>query len=49
MLVVDSSVWIDYMNDARTERAVRLDEVLGREPNRLVIGWGMACKLCPAS
>lgn len=36
MILVDSSVWIDYFNGAITLQTERLDELLGREP--LAIG-----------
>ena len=36
MILVDSSVWIDYFNGAATREADRLDELLDREP--LAIG-----------
>jgi predicted nucleic acid-binding protein len=32
MILVDSSVWIDYFNGRRTPAADRLDGLLGREP-----------------
>ena len=32
MIVVDSSVWIDYFNGVRTTRTDALDEFLGTEP-----------------
>lgn len=32
MILVDSSVWIDYFRGARTPQANRLDEILGIEP-----------------
>ena len=31
MIVVDSSVWIDHLNDCRTARVVLLRQVIGRE------------------
>jgi predicted nucleic acid-binding protein len=31
MLLVDSSVWIDYFNGTRSEQAERLDALLGRQ------------------
>lgn len=36
MILVDSSVWIDYFKGAATEQTERLDHMLGREP--LAIG-----------
>lgn len=36
MILVDSSVWIDYFRGARTTQADRLDALLGSEP--LAIG-----------
>ncbi len=36
MILVDSSVWIDYFNGAITKQTGRLDGLLGREP--LAIG-----------
>ena len=36
MILVDSSVWIDYFNGAATPQADKLDSLLGREP--LAIG-----------
>ena len=36
MILVDSSVWIDYFNGASTPQVEKLDECLGSEP--LVIG-----------
>ncbi|MGH6640437.1 MAG: type II toxin-antitoxin system VapC family toxin [Polaromonas sp.] len=36
MILVDSSVWIDYFNGRPTPQAQRLDELLGNEP--LTIG-----------
>ena len=36
MILVDSSVWIDYFNGSPTPQAQRLDELLGNEP--LAIG-----------
>ncbi len=36
MILVDSSVWIDYFNGAATPQADKLDGLLGREP--LTIG-----------
>lgn len=32
MIVVDSSVWIDHLNDHRTARVVLLRQIIGREP-----------------
>lgn len=32
MIVVDSAVWIDFFNGARSEAADRLDQALGEEP-----------------
>jgi predicted nucleic acid-binding protein len=32
MILVDSSVWIDYFNGAITPQTERLDSLLGREP-----------------
>ena len=31
MIVVDSSVWIDHLNDRRTARVVLLRQIIGRE------------------
>lgn len=36
MILVDSSVWIDYFNGAITKQTGKLDSLLGREP--LAIG-----------
>ena len=36
MILVDSSVWIDYFNGTITKQTARLDGLLGREP--LAIG-----------
>jgi predicted nucleic acid-binding protein len=36
LILVDSSVWIDYFKGTATAQAARLDELLGNEP--LVIG-----------
>lgn len=36
MILVDSSVWIDYFNGVRTRQTDKLDGLLGREP--LAIG-----------
>ena len=36
MILVDSSVWIDYFNGAETPCVAKLDELLGRQP--LAIG-----------
>jgi predicted nucleic acid-binding protein len=36
MILVDSSVWIDYFKGTRTEQTDKLDGLLGREP--LAIG-----------
>ena len=36
MILVDSSVWIDYFKGTTTPQAAKLDELLGNEP--LVIG-----------
>jgi predicted nucleic acid-binding protein len=36
LILVDSSVWIDYFNGAATPQADKLDSLLGREP--LAIG-----------
>ena len=36
MILVDSSVWIDYFNGARTAASDRLDALVGEEP--LLIG-----------
>ena len=36
MILVDSSVWIDYFNGRRTRQTDLLDGLLGREP--LVVG-----------
>ena len=36
MILVDSSVWIDYFKGTATAQAARLDELLGNEP--LAIG-----------
>jgi predicted nucleic acid-binding protein len=36
LILVDSSVWIDYFNGATTAQTDRLDSLLGREP--LAIG-----------
>jgi predicted nucleic acid-binding protein len=32
MILVDSSVWIDYFNGIRTPQTDKLDELLGKEP-----------------
>ena len=32
MILVDSSVWIDYFNGNDTSEAVKLDALLGKEP-----------------
>ncbi len=32
MIIVDSSVWIDYFNDSTTSEVERLDALLGQEP-----------------
>ena len=32
MILVDSSVWIDYFNGVATSQTEKLDELLGREP-----------------
>lgn len=32
MILVDSSVWIDYFNGAITAQTEKLDQLLGREP-----------------
>lgn len=32
MIVVDSSIWIDHLNDRRTARVVLLRQIIGREP-----------------
>lgn len=36
MILVDSSVWVDYFRGTTSPQAARLDELLGREP--LAIG-----------
>lgn len=36
MIFVDSSVWIDYINDAHTPHTERLDRILGVQP--VVVG-----------
>ncbi len=36
MILVDSSVWIDYFKGAATQQTEKLDQMLGREP--LAIG-----------
>jgi len=36
MIVVDTSVWVDFFNGVETAESNRLDELLGREP--LAIG-----------
>ena len=36
MILVDSSVWIDYFKGAATPQTEKLDQMLGREP--LAIG-----------
>jgi predicted nucleic acid-binding protein len=36
LILVDSSVWIDYFKGARTEQTEKLDQLLGHEP--LAIG-----------
>jgi predicted nucleic acid-binding protein len=36
LILVDSSVWIDYFKGAATEQTEKLDQMLGREP--LAIG-----------
>jgi predicted nucleic acid-binding protein len=36
LILVDSSVWIDYFNGANTRQSEKLDALLGREP--LAIG-----------
>jgi len=36
LILVDSSVWIDYFNGTATAQAEKLDQLLGREP--LAIG-----------
>lgn len=36
MILVDSSVWVDYFRGVRTAQTDKLDELLGREP--LAIG-----------
>lgn len=32
MVLVDSSVWVDYFNGLETHESSRLDALLGREP-----------------
>lgn len=43
MIVVDSSVWIDYLRDRRTERAAQFDALLGREP--ILVGDVILCEV----
>jgi predicted nucleic acid-binding protein len=43
MIVVDSSVWIDYLNDAATDRTAQLDGLLGHEP--ILVGDIILCEI----
>jgi predicted nucleic acid-binding protein len=43
MIVVDSSVWIDYLNGAATAQTVRLDDLLGRET--ILVGDIILCEV----
>lgn len=43
MIVVDSSVWIDYLRDRRTEQARQFDALLGREP--ILVGDVILCEV----
>ncbi len=43
MIVVDSSVWIPYLRNDRTERTARFDELLDRE--RILVGDVIVCEI----
>lgn len=43
MIVVDSSVWIDYLNDAATDRTAQLDGLIGHEP--ILVGDILLCEI----
>ena len=43
MIVVDSSVWIEYLNDAVTDRTTQLDRLLGQE--RILVGDIILCEI----
>jgi len=47
VILVDSSVWIDYFNGTITPQTEKLDGLLGREP--LAIGDLMLTEACRAS
>ena len=44
MIVVDSSVWVDYFNGQDTPQTAKLDALLGVEPLAIgeIIGWVLA-------
>jgi predicted nucleic acid-binding protein len=43
MVVVDSSVWIDYLNDAATSQTARLDGLIGHEA--ILVGDIILCEI----
>ncbi|MDX2144307.1 MAG: PIN domain nuclease [Rhodospirillaceae bacterium] len=43
MIVVDSSVWIDYLNDVDTRQTLDLDDLIDREP--LIVGDLILCEV----
>jgi len=43
MVVVDSSVWIDYLNDAATSQTARLDGLIGHEA--ILVGDIILCEV----
>jgi len=47
LILVDSSVWIDYFRGTITAQTEKLDKVLGREP--LAIGDLILLRSCKAS
>jgi len=43
MILVDSSVWIDYFNNAETDQVAELERLLGQE--RLLVGDLILCEI----
>ncbi|HEY0525656.1 MAG TPA: PIN domain nuclease [Stellaceae bacterium] len=43
MIVVDTSIWIDHLNDSPTEKVQRLRVLVGREP--LLVGDLILCEV----
>jgi len=43
MILVDTSVWIDYFNDIDSKQTIKLDNLLGREP--ILVGDLILCEI----